>query len=162
MIFFPPSPLTIRSVRVVKGEEEEEEKEDERVEWRNGDKTVKRGENTEEMIKEKCGHGVQNADKRHKTLHLHVLNSPLSLFLSMDSYLESLDCGWLLSNQNPVETVSERPTENTIHDESGPPNRYNQSGCLCLTVFYGMLVVTIKIHQLYNLHRPTEIYLYIM
>lgn len=62
--------------------------------------------------------------KDTKTLYLPVLNSPL--FLSVDTSLESLDCGRLLSNQNPVETVSERPLENTMHDKSGPPNRCNQ------------------------------------
>lgn len=83
-------------------------------------------ENKEETIKEKCKHCRQNADKRlkTKTLYLPVLNSPL--FLSVDTSLESSDCDRLLSNQNPVETVSERPIENTMHDKSGPPNCCNQ------------------------------------
>ncbi len=73
--FLPlPSPLTVWSVRLVLGEEEEERG------WEGG--AEERGEeNTEETIKEKCKHGGQNADKRHKTLHLHVLNSPLSFSL---------------------------------------------------------------------------------
>ncbi len=78
----------------------------------------------------------------------------------MDSSLESSDCGRLLSNQNPVETVSERPREKTVHDKSVPPNRYNQSGCLCLIVFHGTRVVSFKIHQQYNLRRPTRIHLH--
>lgn len=44
-----------------------------------GRKRLKRGENTEETIKEKCKHGIQISDKRHKTtFHLPILNSPLS------------------------------------------------------------------------------------
>lgn len=46
-----------------------------------GGTAVKRGENTGETINKKCKHGGQNADKRHKTLQLPVLNSPLSFSL---------------------------------------------------------------------------------
>lgn len=139
LFFYPPSPLIIRSVRLV-----------ERVDGREGGR--RDCENPEETIKEKCKHGGQNADKRHKTLHLPVLNSPCSFF-SVDASLESSDCGRLLSNQNPYETVSERRRESTMHDKSGPANRCNQSGCLCLTV-------SIEIHQRFKVRRPTRNYLH--
>lgn len=43
-----------------------------------GGKRLKRGEDLEETIKEKCKHSIQISDKRDKTFHLPVLNSPRS------------------------------------------------------------------------------------
>lgn len=80
-----------------------------------------------ETIKEKCKH---ETDKRHRTLQLPVLNSPLHV-PSADTSLESSDCTRLLSNRDPVKTVSETGREHTaLFDNAGLANGYNQAGCL--------------------------------
>lgn len=50
-----------------------------------------------------------------------------SLFLYADSCLESLNCGWLPGNQNPVKSVSKKLKESTVQDKSGLYNRSDQS-----------------------------------
>lgn len=114
----------------------------------------------EEKIQRKQSKKNVNMVSKFQTKDTKQHSTFLSLTLPSLS-LESSDCGRLPSNQNPVETVSERPREKSMHDKSGPPNRHNQLGCLCLTVLHGMRrVVSFKINQQYNLHRPAEIHLH--
>lgn len=112
----------------------------------------RREKKTEETIREKCKHGIRISDKRAKTFHLPVLNSPSP---------QSSDCARLPGNQNPVETVSERrgvrerAGEKSTHDRSGRPNRRDRRGCLCLTFLGGTrLAVSFGIKRQDHLHRP--------
>lgn len=80
-------------------------------------------------------------DTKHSTFLSLTL---LLCFLSAGTSLESSDCSWLLSNRNPVETVSQRQKEKGTREKK---NRCNQSGCLCLAVILN--VITIKIQNTY-------------
>lgn len=81
----------------------------------------------EEEIRSKCKHTEQ---KRWQKTQKITLFFPFLFCLGGHFFLESMDCGWLLSNQNLgricVIQRERRERENTIRDESGPPRCCNQ------------------------------------